>query len=277
MTSKPPTEKALKKWKEQYPWFHFTESKKLVCSICTSQEECVRSMPNFSSTFIVGSTNYRLSSLKDHDTSLSHQRALREEEHEKASAEGINLPPRKVVQNVPSDSAIAKCFQQMGEKEKETVEKLHEIAFYIALKGHPFTDFQDHIQLEKLHGVKYTGAYENESACKDFMFCISEYLFEESVKKKLLKANFVAILCDGSTDASVTEQEVIYVVFVDPETGKPTLTFFEVVAPSENQAAHGLKEAIVDAFKRNSLESVVEKIVFLSSDGASVNCERILG
>ena len=40
-------------------------------------------------------------------------------------------------------------LQNMGEKEKQTVEKLHKIAFYLALKGHPFTIFQDQIKLEK--------------------------------------------------------------------------------------------------------------------------------
>ena len=43
--------------------------------------------------------------------------------------------------------------------------------------------------------------------------------------------NLLAILCDGSTDKSITEQEVVYVILTDSE-----------------------------------------KIVFLSSDGASVNC-----
>ena len=77
--------------------------------------------------------------------------------------------------------------------------------------------------------------------------------------------NFLAVLCNGSTGKSFTEQEVVYVAFADPETGKPTLPFLEVVAPSESQDAPGLKKAIIDAFKRNSLESVVLKIIFLSS------------
>ena len=79
-------------------------------------------------------------------------------------------------------------------------------------------------------------AYENKSACSDFTFCISEYFFEESVKKKLTMVSFLAILCDGSTDRSVREQEVVYVAFADPEAGKPTLAFL-VVAPSESQNA----------------------------------------
>ena len=120
--------------------------------------------------------------------------------------EGISVPPRKVVRNVPADSAISMGLQNMGEKEKQTLKKLREIAFYLALKGHPFTDFQDQIKLENLHGVKYTGAYENESTCRDFTFCISEYFFEESVNKKLAMVNFLAVLCDRSMEKSVTEQ-----------------------------------------------------------------------
>ena len=49
-------------------------------------------------------------------------------------------------------------------------------------------------------------------------FGISEYLFEGTVKKKLELVNFIVVLCDGSTDNSVTAQEVLYVIFVDPET-----------------------------------------------------------
>ena len=141
----------------------------------------------------------------------------------------------------------------MGELEKESVQKLHDIAYYIASKGHAFTDFKDHIELEKLHEVKYSGAYENESACRDFIFSISEYFFEEGIKKKL------AILCDGSTDKSITEQEVLFVVFTDPETCLPTMKFFHVVAPSDSQDAPGLKQAITDTFKKHFLESKSSK------------------
>ena len=61
----------------------------------------------------------------------------------------------------------------------------------------PFTSFQNQLVLEELHGVKFTGAYENENACKNLIFGISEYLFEENVKKKLHLVNFIGILCDG--------------------------------------------------------------------------------
>ena len=44
--------------------------------------------------------------------------------------------------------------------------------------------------------------------------------FEESVKKKLMMANFLTAMCVESIDRSVTEQEVVYVALVDPENRK---------------------------------------------------------
>ena len=201
----------------------------------------------------------------------------REKEHKEAVSAGETLPLRKVLQQVPSSSLIAQGFKQMSYKERNSVEKLHDIAYYIALKGHAFTDFKDQVEVEKLHDVKYTGAYENESACRDFIFGISEYLFEEDIATKLKSVNFLAILCDGSTDKSITEQEVVYVIFADPETCKPTMKFFQVISTADSQDAPGLKQGIIDTFKNFSLECVLAKIVFLSSDGASVNCGKHSG
>ena len=87
-----------------------------------------------------------------------------------------------------------------------------------------------------------------KNACKSFIFGISEYLFEKNVKKKLHLVNFIAIFCDGSTDNSIIEQEVWYVIFTDPETSKPTMKFFEVVAPADSQDVPGLKSAIFATF-----------------------------
>ena len=117
-----------------------------------------------------------------------------------------SLPPRKIQHRpLTSESPIFLGIQQMSEKDCETLSKLHDISFHVALQRLTFTVFQNQIALEKLQGVKFTGAYENENASKNFIFGISEYLFEENVKKKLHVANFIAILCDGSTDNCVID------------------------------------------------------------------------
>ena len=98
-----------------------------------------------------------------------------------------------------------------------------------------------------------------------------EYLLEEGVKKNFHIGHFIAILCDGSIDNSSTQQEVLYVIYTDLETFKPAVKFFEVAAPSYNQDVPVFKQATFTIFRENMLEMVLKKIVFLASDGASVN------
>ena len=234
-------------------------NKTLIFKIYCSQEDNLRSMPNFSMSFISGSSNYRLSAVKDHNNSAGHQRAIRE----KVFAVGKSLPPMKIQRRpLTSESPIYLGIQQMSEKDCETLSKLHDISFHIALQKLPFTAFENQVALEKLHGVKFICAYENENACKNFIFGISECLLEEKVMKKLNLINFITIVCGGSTGNSIIEQEALYVIFTDPETFKPTRKFFEVVATADSQNAPGLKNAIFATFHKHSLESFFKENCF---------------
>ena len=109
-------------------------------------------------------------------------------------------------------------------------------------QGQPFTAFKNHIKLEKLHGVKFIGSHEDESACKNLIFRISEYLFEEVAKKKLHLV--IGVSCDESTQTA-SQNKMLYVC---PEIFKPTVKFLKLVAPSNNQNAPGLKKAIFAIF-----------------------------
>ena len=57
-------------------------------------------------SFISGSSNYRLSALKDHDNSACHQRVIREKEHEEAVAVGKSLPRKIQRRPLTSESPI---------------------------------------------------------------------------------------------------------------------------------------------------------------------------
>ena len=52
------------------------------------------------------------------------------------------------------------------------------------------------------------------------------------------------ILCDGTTNASIRVQEVVYVFFVDPDTMEPTPTFFECLGFEELPLKDALKDCI---------------------------------
>ena len=102
-------------------------------------------MPNFNSNFILQSTNFLASALKDHGASRCHNQAVCKKEHEEAVAVGRYLPPRNVVQHAPSNSSIVQGIQLMGDLECDSVKKLQEIAYCIALKGQPFSNFKEQL------------------------------------------------------------------------------------------------------------------------------------
>ena len=155
--------------------------------------------------------------------------------------------------------------------------KLH-ISYYIPLRNRSFIEFKHLLELEEIHGVTYSSRkYMNETGCRNIRQNISFCLFDHDIASKIRRVNFISILCDGSTDASNTEHEVICIVFFDPDALKPVSSFFEIAALDESQDVTGLKSAVIGAIKRNNLNSVLNKIAFSSSDGANVNCGKKSG
>ena len=53
----------------------------------------------------------------------------------------------------------------------------------------------------------------NEKRCKDFVLAVANQLFDE-VRSKLSCARFLTVLADGSTDATVVEQETVSVRYI---------------------------------------------------------------
>ena len=77
------------------------------------------------------------------------------------------------------------------------------------IKGQPRT--RGHIQLKKNHGIQFqSGPYGNESSCSNLIKAIW-IIFQKDIYKKLLRVNFTSILCDGSPDTSINEQELVYI------------------------------------------------------------------
>ena len=89
----------------------------------------------------------------------------------------------------------------------------------------------------------------------------------EFFNSQLKLVTFVGVLC---------EHEVIYVNFVDPDTCLPVNKFFNAIVP-ESQDTVGIKNVILSCFEQHGLTNAIKKIVFISSDGASVNCGKNTG
>lgn len=80
--------------------------------------------------------------------------------------------------------------------------------------------------------------------------------------------HFYSILIDGATDSSVTENELIYLRYV--ENGKPANHYFSI-EDIEHANAQGILKKIEESFIRNGLQNWKDKLIGFGSDGASVN------
>ena len=173
----------------EFSWLEFNNADLMICKLCYWRAEQNGTVMCSTSKFVQGISNYQKDSLKYHNLSASHDLVRKSKENFDAQKVGSSISPRKVVQQIQPASAIAKSVQQMNEKNQKTVTKLHNIAYYIALYGLSFTQFEHLLKLAKT----FIGAYENEFACQNFIINIAEYLFQLDVKKKIEVVNFIAI------------------------------------------------------------------------------------
>ena len=97
-----------------------------------------------------------------------------------------------------------------------------------------------------------------------------QQIFEEDVKSKLKNANFIVVFCNGSTDSAVIEKECIYILFVEPFEFEPTF-FFIALKDVPSQDVDGIKSAIMKPFDDIGMPELKNRMVYLASDGASVN------
>ena len=150
------------------------------------------------------------SALKDHSTSKIHKQACVENEIQKGKERGGKHAPKPMKITIPKSSPLLQGFNQMKEGEEKSLIKLFEIAYLIAIRGRPFTNFSNLMKLEKLHSIKFLEKYKNRVACQDFISATRDYFFSEFVRSKLECTDFIGIWNDRTTDAAPIEQDVLY-------------------------------------------------------------------
>ena len=85
------------------------------------------------------------------------------------------------------------------------------------------------------------------------------------MKSCTTNANFYNVLADGSTDASITEKEVIFTIHFDPSTiGEDRVkicTSYLDLADLKNANSRGFIEAINESFKIIGIDTCMDKLV----------------
>ena len=86
-------------------------------------------------------------------------------------------------------------------------------SFFIASEQLPFTKYLRICELEQRHGVNLGAAYLNNNSCKEFTHYIAN---RQKLVTTISNAQFFSLLIDDSTDKSNNDNELLMVVWCDP-------------------------------------------------------------
>ena len=241
----PPKRKFLSSWKTEFPGVEHRDGA-MVCTVCEEKPN----LSDSSSVFVSGGcANFRLESLRSHAGSFGQKRA----------ADAIRIAAN------PQEASMPRTLRQLNKNVASKLEKLFDIAYFVAKMEMPFTTYPHLCQLEVKHGVELGQTYRNDKACKDFIIAISEQ-FKDGTGQQLQTARFLSVMSDSATDVGVREVEDVYVRYL--KDGEP-VNIFVGLKPCPNAKAPGLTEAVNSAMTA-VCENWKEKTVALGTDGAAV-------
>ena len=219
-------------WKSEFPWLALDESRgKMYCFYCKENEALTdKSSPLFTGCGSDG--NYRRDPLASH-VSKCHLACTKEwRKHNEPEYE----PAIK--------KAVHHMIKSLDEKQREHLKALTNTGFFVAKEGLAFRKFSGLGDLQEKNGVQMGDMYRNEKKCSQFVASIAD-VEKETAITEVKESRFLSVLSDGSTDAGITEQETVFVRYVDKQ-GHPCTKFVYIV-PLESATAVGVCKAITTA------------------------------
>ena len=203
--------------------------------------------------------NPTFDAVKKHVTSEKHKRAA-------YLALKKELGPKEYVENIRENTVIiGKSITRMHKKTRKVMKNHFSTAYYLAKNEKPFSDFPKLLDMQELNGLDVRKGYRTDRAAAIFIDFIAELMKR---KESLMKAKYYSILQDGSTDTSMSEQELILVLFF--YESRPILKFLSIENPPVADAQH-LVECIKQTFHHIGITDLFLHLYGLNIDGASVN------
>ena len=171
-------------------------------------------------------------------------------------------------QKVINSTPIGRALRRMNEKDSASLRIKFNSAYYLAKLERPFSDYPHLLTLQGKNKVQNIGkSYATDRAAGVFTDYIAKDI-QNSLIDDLSKASFYSILSDGSTDSSVTEQELVFVLYL--LDGVPSTKFLSIESV-EHGNAEGIYQSIKKAFERIGILDLSKHVVGLNVDGAAVN------
>ena len=159
-----------------------------------------------------------------------------------------------------SEATVAKTVQREIEVEVE--------ARAVAKHKKSISGYNWLCDLDEAKGLTLGRTYRNINACTSFIKYIATTA-KDQVADEIKKTKFVSVTSDGATDASIMEQEIVFVHY--SSKGEPVAKFAglrQPVSPDVTSLFQAIMEALEDVGLNK--EELEKKLVEFGCDGASV-------
>ena len=292
------TAATIEKWKSELvdfavnEWLYYEKDASgvpasLFCKFCTDHEEEIKSIEGFTNQYIKGSTSFGKSSVEYHAKNTKSHTVAHELHIKESGKDSKKLKDFK--HSAAGSSDVLEGILTMEKNEVARIKIKFETAYFVAKQELPLTKYKEIRKHGKFHVVDTGDSYMTDVKAGEFIDVIAVDL-KSKLCKDLATANLFSVLCDGSTDSAVIEEEIIYDSYFDPNPpGKDEVAVkieFLDIQPLTSQSVNGVQKAIVDSIedlniindkhgfaeeKYFSETSMCKRIVGFTSDGASVN------
>ena len=163
------------------------------------ERTCIRSMKNYTNTWVTGSTNQKVSNLTAHTTSDTHKAATIRLRVDSAKAKG---------ESTAMVSPIAACFSTLDET-RAKIKRKFDVCYLMAKENIPFVKYPALLELETRHGVSLGLAYSTDFSAQSFTSYIALTLRAAFVDKLSTQSGFFSFSMDGTTDAGNLDELVV--------------------------------------------------------------------
>ena len=214
----------------------------MTCKVCTKhssrQTSTSSSSANLTNTnkFLTGCTNFRISTIEDHETSAMHRNAIAIETAKSALASASDIRA----------TDAGKALMSLKTAEKARIMYLMRNAHAVIKHNRPISDYTWPCMLDRTKELDIGQTYLNNKAALEFIKAFAAVESNKTVKI-LQNANFFSIMMDISGD----EQEVLYIRM--GVGGRPLERFLAIGSPYSTQSKD-LEEFVLNKFDENGID-----------------------
>jgi hypothetical protein len=246
------------KWKDGRDWLSYninneSESENVMkCTVCIEHARQTTSHVNLKlkhkHLFITGCSNFKLSTITDHEKSKGHLDACDVHNARKN----------------PTDTPAHKALLTLNEKNRKELDLKFRNVHAVIKHNRPISDYMWLNELDEAKGLDHGETYNNRFSGTLFLENISR-VEKDNLQKFISDINFFSLTME-KTDDSITEQESLFVR--TSHKGK-IITRFICIGEPDSTCSSDLYQFVIAQMKDNGIYTGMGKLVGFGSDGAS--------